>query len=197
MSAQKILHWLDSFESYISQILLAFFVCVLFTQIFLRVAFDYVITWSEEISRFSFVWFVFFGASYAARLGAHNRVTVQFKLFPPAVAKYSMLFADLIWIGFNAVMIRESFKVIENLREFKYHSPALGISMEYIYWIFPICFGLMIIRIIQVNWMRFVLKIELADVDKVNPEDLAEQIGIPKGSESTDAGCEKHREAAR
>ena len=197
MSARKILHWLDSIESYISQALLAFFVCVLFSQIFLRVAFDYVITWSEEISRFSFVWFVFFGASYAARLGAHNRVTVQFKLFPPAVAKYSMLLSDLIWIGFNVVMIRESLKVIGNLKEFKYHSPALGVSMEYVYWIFPICFGLMTLRIIQVNWMRFVLKIELADVDKVNPEDLAEQIGIQAELETARAELEEHGEGSR
>lgn len=174
MTARKILYWLDSLESYISQALLAFFVCVLFSQIFLRVVFDYVITWSEEISRFSFVWFVFFGAAYAARLSAHNRVTVQFTFFPKQVETFCLLLSDLVWIAFNIIMISESLKVIRNLNEFKYHSPALGLSMEYVYWIFPISFALMIIRIIQVNFMRLVLKIEIEDVDKVNPEELAE-----------------------
>lgn len=174
MTARKILHWLDSLESYVSQALLAFFVCVLFSQIFLRVAFDYVLTWSEEISRFSFVWFVFFGAAYAARLGAHNRVTVQFAFFPRQVKTVCLLLADLVWIAFNVIMILESLKVIRDLREFKYHSPALGLSMEYVYWIFPISFALTTIRIIQVDFMQLVLKIQIEDVDKVAPEELAE-----------------------
>ncbi len=105
MSAKKILHFLDGAENYMAQILLVFFVCILFSQIFLRVAFNYVVTWSEEISRFSFVWFVFFGASYAARLGAHNRVTVQFKLLPKAFEKVLLLLSDMVWITFNIIMI--------------------------------------------------------------------------------------------
>lgn len=183
MSARKILHWLDSFESYISQVLLAFFVCVLFSQIFLRVVFDYVLTWSEEISRFSFVWFVFFGAAYAARLGAHNRVTIQFSFFPKQVKTVCLFLADLVWIAFNIIMIVESIKVIGDLREFTYHSPALGLSMEYVYWIFPISFTLMSIRIIQVNIMQLLLKIEIEDVDKVAVEDI-EEPESPSGGKS-------------
>lgn len=171
MTVRKLLNTLDSLESYISQALLTFFVCILFSQIFMRVFFDYVITWSEEISRFSFVWFVFFGATYAARLGAHNRVTVQFNLFPPIVKKICLLLSDIVWIIFNTIMTIESFKVIRDLGEFKYHSPALGLSMEYVYWIFPISFTLMTIRIIQVNIMQLLLKIELGDVDRVTPHD--------------------------
>ena len=82
MFKKSLLTLLDNFESYICQILLTFFVVILFLQISLRVCFNYVIPWSEEISRFAFVWFVFFGAAYAARLAAHNRVMLQFKLFP-------------------------------------------------------------------------------------------------------------------
>ncbi len=174
MNAKRFLHFLDSFENYIAQILLVFFVCVLFSQIFLRVTFNYVITWSEEISRFSFVWFVFFGASYAARLGAHNRVTVQFKLLPKVCEKFLLLISDVIWIAFNLVMIKESIIVIQDLAKYKYHSPALGLSMEYVYYIFPISFAIMTIRIIQVNYMKYILKIEIADVDKVAPEDYAD-----------------------
>ncbi len=174
MSAKKFLHFLDSAENYMAQILLVFFVCVLFSQIFLRVAFNYVVTWSEEISRFSFVWFVFFGASYAARLGAHNRVTVQFKLLPKGCEKVLLLLSDAVWIAFNVIMIKESIIVIQDLAKYKYHSPALGLSMEYVYYIFPISFALMTIRIIQVNYMKYILKIEIADVDKVAPEDYAE-----------------------
>ncbi len=173
MDARKILYILDHLEKYICQALLSFFAIILFAQIMLRALFSIVLPWSEEISRFAFVWFVFLGASYASRLSAHNRVTLQFKLFrSEAIGKYCMLFSDVIWIIFNVVMIKESFKVIANLNAFKFHSPALGWNMALVYYIFPISFALMTIRILQVNYIKFVLKQDIVDVDKVDPKDF-------------------------
>lgn len=171
MFAKRLFKLLDNIESYICQILLSFFVVILFLQIALRVCFNYVIPWSEEISRFAFVWFVFFGAAYAARLAAHNRVMIQFKLFPKLVQDIAMIVTDLIWICFNLVMIKKSIEVIQDLTEFPYHSPALEWSMAYVYWIFPISFGLMTLRIIQVDIMKYILKIEIKDVDSVDFEE--------------------------
>ena len=178
MSAKRFLQMIDKAESYICQILLSFFVVILFLQIMLRVCFNYVIPWSEEISRFAFVWFVFFGAAYAARLAAHNRVTIQFKLLPKAVGDYSMLISDVIWIVFNLTMVKKSIEVIRELTEFTYYSPALEWSMAYVYWIFPITFGLMTLRIIQVDILKYVLKQEIRDVDQV---DLEEQRKLIEG----------------
>lgn len=168
MNVKKILHIADNAESILCQCILSFFVVILFLQIMLRMCFNYVIPWSEEVSRFTFVWFVFLGAAYAARLNAHNRVLIQFKLFPPVVQSVLTLFADIIWIGFNIVMVVKSVEVIQQLTKFTYYSPALGISMAYVYWIFPISFTLMSIRIIQVNYIKYILKEEIADVDKVD-----------------------------
>ncbi|MDO9583379.1 MAG: TRAP transporter small permease [Desulfomicrobium sp.] len=172
MIAKKMLFILDNVEKYICQAMLAFFVLVLFAQISLRALFDIVLPWSEEISRFSFVWFVFFGASYAARLSAHNRVTIQFKMLPKSVGNFAQFFSDIIWIIFNIVMVFESIKVIKSMQQFAYNSPALGWSMAYVYCIFPISFTLMSIRIIQVNYIKFILKEDIRNVDQVNPDDF-------------------------
>ena len=75
----KTLEILDNIERYLCNFFLGFFVILLFVQVVMRVVFHSSLTWSEESSRFAFVWFAFLGASYAARLGAHNRVTFQFK----------------------------------------------------------------------------------------------------------------------
>lgn len=174
MSAQTIYRILDKLECYLSQALLVFFVCVIFAQTVLRSCFSIVIPWTEEISRFSFVWFVFFGASYAARICAHNRVTVQFRFFPEWFGKFSMLLTDVIWLAFNCMMIKESLVVIADMHEYPYLSPAMEISMEYVYWIFPIAFGLMNLRILQVNYIKFILKQEIADPDKVDTESYEE-----------------------
>lgn len=172
MVAKKILHIFDNVEKYVCQLMLAFFVTVLFAQIALRALFNIVLPWSEEISRFSFVWFVFFGASYAARLSAHNRVTIQFRLFPDSFGKYAQLVSDVIWIGFNMIMVYESIKVIRGMQEFAYYSPALGWSMAYVYYIFPISFALMSLRIIQVNYIKYILKEDIRDVDQVDPNEF-------------------------
>jgi tripartite ATP-independent periplasmic transporter dctQ component len=171
MNAHGILRVLDKLECYIGQILLVFFICLIFTQTVLRSVFSIVIPWSEEASRFAFVWFVFFGAAYAARLSAHNRVVIQFKLFPEWVGKYSMLITDGLWLLFNGMMVKMSFIIIDDLREFPYMSPAMNLSMEYVYWIFPIAFALMSLRILQVDYIRYILKRDIKDVDKIEAED--------------------------
>lgn len=178
MSFKSLLSVFDNLESYVCQILLSFFVIILFLQIALRVCFDYVIPWSEEISRFAFVWFVFFGAAYAARLAAHNRVTIQFKLFPSIVQDVAIIITDLIWIVFNLVLIKKSIEVIQDLTEFPYMSPALEWSMAYVYWIFPISFGLMTIRIIQVDVMKYIFKMDIKDVDSVDLEEAKQSVVV-------------------
>ena len=194
MKARPLLKFLDNFESYVCQILLVFFVCLLFLQIVLRLVFGaalilskYIpilqsyslpasIPWGEELSRMAFVWFVFLGATYAARLAAHNRVTFQFKIFPKIVGNISMLISDLIWIGFNCTMIYYSINVIREGFEYPEYSPTLDWIMAYIFMIFPIAFSLMTIRIIQVNIMKYILKIEIADVDKIDAGDINDEI---------------------
>lgn len=178
MSLKSLLSVFDNLEGYICQILLSFFVVILFLQIALRVCFNYVIPWSEEVSRFAFVWFVFFGAAYAARLAAHNRVTIQFKLFPSIVQDIAIILTDCIWIGFNLIFIKKSIEVIQDLTEFPYMSPALEWSMAYVYWIFPISFGLMTLRVIQVDVMKYIFKIDIKDVDSVDLEDVKQSVAV-------------------
>jgi C4-dicarboxylate transporter DctQ subunit len=167
---KKTIYVLDNLEAYLCKILLSFFVILLFVQVIMRTVFQNSLIWSEEASRFAFVWFAFLGASYAARLGAHNRVTFQFKLFPKLVGNISQIIADAIWLVFNAIMTVKSIETIMDMIEFPFLSPALNIPMQYIYMLFPITFTLMSIRIIQVNILKYVLKREIIDVDDISSE---------------------------
>jgi len=173
---------LDNTESYICQFLLSFFIILLFIQIICREVFSMNISWGEELARFSFVWFVFFGASYAARLAAHNRVTFQFRWFSKKTANYIEAFADLIWIVFNFVIIHKSIFLIRSMLEFPYISPTLGWSMAYVYLIFPISFTLMTIRIIQVNYLKIVKGVDIRDPDKIDVDMEAAAVGDGTGT---------------
>ena len=155
---------LDHFESYICQFLLVFFVFVIFMQIVLR-AINMSLYWTEEIARYAFLWFILFGACYAARLSALNRVTMQFTKFPSWVKDVTLLVSDLIWLCFCLAMAWYGYRAVMDLVEFPYHTPALHWDLSRVYLVFPLSFLLMAVRIIQVNIIKFVLKEEIVDPD--------------------------------
>ena len=155
---------LDHFEKYICQVLLVFFVIILFVQIILRVTGDSLV-WTEEIARYAFIWFILFGACYATRLSALNRVTMQFSKLPKCIGTVCMFISDIIWLVFALVMAYHGYISVLDLTEFPYTTPALNWDLGTIYWVFPICFTLMAIRIVQVNYIKFVLKEEIIDPD--------------------------------
>ena len=157
--------FMDHFESYLCQILLVFFVCVIFMQIVLR-ALDMSLPWTEEIARFAFIWFILFGACYATRLCALNRVTVQFAKAPKWVADAFLLLSDFVWLIFSVIMAYQGYIAVLDLREFPYATPALNWDLGYVYLVFPLSFTLMAIRILQVNYIKFILKEESADPDQ-------------------------------
>ncbi len=156
---------LDHFESYLCQFLLVFFVVVVFMQIILRFL-NSSLPWTEEIARFAFLWFILFGACYATRLCALNRVTLQFAKAPQSVTNAFLFLSDVIWLCFSLIMSWKGWQAVMDLREFPYSTPALDWDLGMIYLVFPLSFLLMAIRIIQVNYMKFVLKIEIADPDQ-------------------------------
>lgn len=163
---------LDNLESYICRTLLALFVLLLFAQIVSREIFQQSLSWSEELAVYMFVWFVFFGASYAARLSAHNRVTFHFKWLPPKVAVGMEALADLIWIAFNCYFIYLSYDFVFNKMNLFWKSQTLGVPMKYIYLILPIAFSLMTIRIIQVNYYKLVKGIDVVDPEAQELDEL-------------------------
>ena len=96
---------LDHIESYICRALLAVFVTLLFLQIVARQVFGTSITWIEELSVILFVWFAYFGASYAARMSAHNRVTFHIRVLPRSTGRVVEALGDAFWVMFNLVFI--------------------------------------------------------------------------------------------
>jgi TRAP-type C4-dicarboxylate transport system permease small subunit len=132
-----------------------------------------------------FVWFVFFGASYAAKLAAHNRVTFQYKLMPAVCRPILEFISDLVWIAFNCYFIYLCVDFIFNRMLPFNKSQTLGIHMKYFYMVLPIAFSLMTVRIIQVNYYKLILGIDIRDPDSRELDDLKElDIDLDNNSEN-------------
>lgn len=168
-------HHLDKLESYICRTLLAGFVTLLFIQISARQVLGVSVTWIEELSVFMFIWFAYFGASYAARMAAHNRVSFHLNRLPRHTARLIEALGDLFWVGFNIVFIIQSIRFIDALKPFV-KAQTLGWQMKWVYLILPIAFTLMTIRILQVNYIKLVLGRDPRDPDKVEIEAMPETL---------------------
>lgn len=163
---------IDNIESYICRTLLTIFVCLLFMQIIARTIFNFSFSWVEELSVYMFVWFVFFGASYAAKMGAHNRVTFQLKFLPTRAIKYTEAFADLFWIFFNVYFVYLAIDFIFNKMNRFQSSQTLGFHLSWVYIVLPIAFTLMTIRVLQVNYKKIFLNQDMRDPDAIDLEEL-------------------------
>lgn len=168
----RFLNVLNNIESYICRTLLVMFVGLLFTQIISREMFGYSFSWIEELSVYMFVWFVFFGASYAAKMSAHNRVTFQFGMLPKRYIKWIEAFADLFWIFFNVYFVYLAYDFVFNKMNKFWKSQTLGIEMKWIYIVLPIAFALMTFRILQVNYLKLVKGVDVRDPDKIDLDDF-------------------------
>lgn len=178
---------LDNIESYICRFLLTIFVTLLLVQICAREIFGYSYSWIEELATYLFVWFAYFGASHAAKMSAHNRVTFQFKPFPKIVATVSQFIADMIWLAFNLYFVYLSYDFVFHKMNVFWKSQTLGYPMKYFYIVLPVAFTLMSIRVVQVNYLKLVKGIDIRDPDSQELESITDSFkpGAENGVETS------------
>jgi TRAP-type C4-dicarboxylate transport system permease small subunit len=107
------------------------------------------VAWTEELSRFSFLWAVFSAAALVAKQGSHVRISAQYLLMPTKYRLVFRAFTDLLWICFNLYVAWISWQVIAGALVFPEVSPTLHIVRAYVEMIIPFGFILMSWRIVE------------------------------------------------
>lgn len=175
---RRTLAWLNNIETLVCEGLLALFVVLLFAQIVARQLFNYSLAWSEELSTYMFVWFAYLGAVVAAKMSAHNRVTVHMNYLPRWLAKTMMTLADVLWVAFNLYFAWLSYDFVFNRMNLFWKAQTLGVPMKYIYMILPIAFALMSLRVLWNIYLSVfkgeeLLDPETADIKKMQQKQAA------------------------
>jgi len=146
----KVLRFIDeNFEKILANFFLFSMVFLLSAIVFFRFVLNRGLPFAEELDRMAFVWMVYTAAAFAAQRGTHIRLEAVGLILPKRLNRYMRYFADLLWVGFNLIIIREGINVVASMFKYRYESPAMGWSMAYVYTIVPISFALMAFRIIQ------------------------------------------------
>lgn len=157
----KLKFFIDHFEDITSGIFLAGVIVLLFMQVVMRYVFGTSLSWTEELSRYFFLFMVYLSTSLAAKQRTHIRVTAQFKIFPKRFKMYFLLFSDVIWVGLCAVFSYQGFKFVINMADKPLISPVLGFNLKWMFIIIPISFLLQVIRVIQADYLALKNNLEL------------------------------------
>lgn len=153
-------------ETYFTGILMLISSLMIFLQVILRYVFSYSIIWAEEFSRYAIVWFIFLGASLAAREGKHAAVDVIIRLFPPKVQKFFDILAIVISIIFTVTIVWFGFRMVFRIQEIGNITPALQIPMYIPYLAIPIGSLMMTVRFLE----KLVVAIRMPAVRKEREE---------------------------
>jgi TRAP-type C4-dicarboxylate transport system permease small subunit len=139
----------DHFEEILSVTCVGVMVACLMLQVGARWVTGSGVPWTEELSRFAFLWTVFSAAPLVAKQCAHVRITAQYLLMPPKYRLGFRIFTDIIWIGFNLYIAWASWQVVSSGLLYPELSPTLKIVRGYVELIIPFGFVLMSWRIVE------------------------------------------------
>ncbi|HZG14774.1 MAG TPA: TRAP transporter small permease [Candidatus Bathyarchaeia archaeon] len=110
---------------------LAFMAILVFGNVVLRYAFNSGITWSEEMSRFLFVWLTFLGAIGALKENQHLGVDMFIKRLPPTLKKVAFVFINAAMLYVLWLVLDGSWKM--TLINLDSKAPATGMPLAYVY----------------------------------------------------------------
>ena len=95
--------WGDQLAKGVLFVLLVIMTALVFMQVVMRYVFSHSIPWSEEVSRYAFVWASFIGASIASRWGIHVGVRILVDYLPKGLQRVIELAARFFILVFLCV----------------------------------------------------------------------------------------------
>ena len=152
----KVLKWLDeNLEKSICVVLMCIMTTLVFVQVIMRYVFKNSLSWSEELARYVFIWLIYLGISYGAKMRKHIKIDAALLLFPKVLRKWVVVIGDILFLAFACYLTKTGFDYCVTQAELGKCSAALGIPFPYVYSAVVVGFALTVIRQIQTLIYRF------------------------------------------
>lgn len=107
------------------------------------------LSWTEELTRFLFLWGIFLGMASGFRSAEHARITFVLRRLPPALRRLTVHLYVLLGVAFFAVVAY--YGAMLSLGQYRSNetSPALGISLSLVTLAVSVSAGLALVAHIQ------------------------------------------------
>ncbi|MDF2810037.1 MAG: TRAP-type C4-dicarboxylate transport system, small permease component [Microvirga sp.] len=123
---------------YVVAAMYALLVIVGTAQVLSRYAFGMSLAWSEELIRYTFFWSVMLTAAVIAGEGGHLKVDYVSDRLSPPLRRTLQFFNDILFFVFSAALLVLGGDLVWRAVEGGSRSPAMGISMGWVYLAFPV-----------------------------------------------------------
>ena len=126
--------------------LMAVLAIVVFVAVITRYFLNFPLAWSEEVSRYSFIWVTFLGAVICLREGAHISVDLLVQRLSPARQRQVDIAGRVLTAVLLGVVLYSGIQVTQVTHA--QASPALGLPMSGVYVAVPVGAALMLLELI-------------------------------------------------
>ncbi|WNS79578.1 TRAP transporter small permease [Domibacillus sp. DTU_2020_1001157_1_SI_ALB_TIR_016] len=127
----KISKSLENTLNIVMALALAIMVVLVFGNVVLRYLFNSGITWSEEMSRYLFIWLTFLGAIGAFKNKEHLGVDMLIKRLPNKMKRVVLVISDLLILAVLYLVLDGSWKM--TMINIDSKAPATGLPLAFVY----------------------------------------------------------------
>ena len=139
----------DKLEMSICIVLMSGMAILLAIQVFMRYVMSASLSWSEELARYMFIWLIYLGISYGAKIMKHIKIDASLGLFPVRIRPYIVIVGDVVFLLFSIYITYSAYTLVMRQIRFGQTSPAMGIPLWIVYAAPMVGFFLTAIREIQ------------------------------------------------
>ena len=148
----------ENLEEGVMVVLLCGMTVIMTIQIFFRYALGLSLSWSEEITRYLFVWSAFMSVSLCTKLAISIRIDQLIRMFSTRGRALMKIFNLTVEFAFFVYLLPYAFSYLRSTVESGQVSPACGIPMYLVQSAPLVCFSLCAVRIVErwlLQWYNF------------------------------------------
>ena len=145
---KKISEKINRYVEYITAVLLFIMVVIISLQVFCRHVLDNSLSWSEEVSRYLFIWITLLAISVGVKRGFLVSIDFLVDKLKGASKKTIEIICSLLILAFSLVMMVYGYEIATKVAS--QLSPALRISMTYVYFSIPVSGALIFVHVISI-----------------------------------------------
>lgn len=142
----QILHYIEKTLKFLVVTAIGLMLGIVFLQVITRYVFNYTPSFSEELSRYLFVWVVFLSLPLVAKSGGHMAIETITSRLKGAKLKTCRVLADVLTIAFLLLMTVYGVRMV-SIANFQ-TSPAMVIPMSWVYVVIPVGCAIMCFNVV-------------------------------------------------
>ena len=148
---KRVISWLDNnLEAFAGSICLVLMVVFTTLQVIGRHFLPKPFSWTEEMTRYLFVWMTYIALGYGVKEEKHIRILFVRNLFKKHIQVFFDLFSDLAFLVFTGICMVECLPVVHAIRVGGQTTVSVpSIHMWLVYAVLPVGFASLTFRLIQ------------------------------------------------